>query len=221
MSTCVRAEGSGTPERLCRDDDAGAGGAAEQEERTQQIASVIENLTPMAEARTQGSWRTDQTERTRYLTCFCCPESETAMKTLVWVDTAREQRDTHFSRAREGEVACERETRQLLSVIMTATRANVAEAKGAEVADNTIRRKRSCYHGTAAMSMKDELESNWPEHLSRTLKVFKYMRQSGAMLWLPRRPPTFYCSRAVARCNNEVRRTVRIRQARERDMRGR
>ena len=26
------------------------------------------------------------------------------------VDTAREQRDRHFSRAREGEVACERET---------------------------------------------------------------------------------------------------------------
>ena len=32
--------------------DDGAGGAAEQEERTQQIASVIENLT-FAEARTQ------------------------------------------------------------------------------------------------------------------------------------------------------------------------
>ena len=77
---------------------------AEQEERTQQVASVIENLTPFAE--TQRSW---QTQRTRYLMC-CCPESEAAMKTLTRVDTAREQRDRHFSRTREGEAACERET---------------------------------------------------------------------------------------------------------------
>ena len=82
----------------------------EQEERTQQIASVIENFTPFAEAMTQRSWRTDQIERTRYLICYCCPESEAAMKTLMRVDTAREQRDRHFSRAREGELAFERET---------------------------------------------------------------------------------------------------------------
>ena len=56
---------------------------AEQEERTQQIASVIEKLTR---------------------------ESEAAMKTHMRVDTAREQRDRHFSRAREGEVASETET---------------------------------------------------------------------------------------------------------------
>ena len=38
-------------------------------------------------------------------------ELEAAMKTFTMrVDTAREQRDRHFSRAREGEVACERET---------------------------------------------------------------------------------------------------------------
>ena len=38
-------------------------------------------------------------------------ELEAAMKTFVMkVDTAREQRDWHFSRAREGEVTCERET---------------------------------------------------------------------------------------------------------------
>ena len=38
-------------------------------------------------------------------------ELEAAMKTFVMrVDTAREQRDRHFSRAREGEVTCERET---------------------------------------------------------------------------------------------------------------
>ena len=39
---------------------------AEQEERSQQIASVIENLSPFAEAMTQRSWRTDQTERTAF-----------------------------------------------------------------------------------------------------------------------------------------------------------
>ena len=48
-------------------------------------------------------------DRTRYLICYCCPESEAAMKTLMRVDTAGEQCDRHFSRAREGEVACERE----------------------------------------------------------------------------------------------------------------
>ena len=53
----------------------------------------------------QRSWRTDETERTRYLKNYCCPESEAAMKTLATVDTAREQRDRHFSRARVGEVA--------------------------------------------------------------------------------------------------------------------
>ena len=53
---------------------------AEQQEQTKQIASVIENLTPIAEAMTQRSWRTDQTERTRYLICYCCPVSEAAMK---------------------------------------------------------------------------------------------------------------------------------------------
>ena len=37
-------------------------------------------------------------------------ELEAAMKTFTMrVDTAREQRDRQFSRAREGEVACERE----------------------------------------------------------------------------------------------------------------
>ena len=50
------------------------------------------------------------TKKKRYLTCYCCPEYEAAMKTLMRVDTACEQRDRHFSRAREGEVACERET---------------------------------------------------------------------------------------------------------------
>ena len=48
-----------------------------KEERTQQIASVIENLTPSVEAMTQRSWRTDQTERTRYLIWYCCSVSKT------------------------------------------------------------------------------------------------------------------------------------------------
>ena len=54
------------------------------------------------------------------------------MKTLVRVDTGRGQKDRHFSRAREGDVACEGEARQQ-SV------KNVAEAKGAEVADECNR----------------------------------------------------------------------------------
>ena len=68
---CKRHSSATAPQNSARD-------TAEQEERTQHIASVIENLTPFAEAMTQRSWRTDQTERTRYLICYCCPESEAA-----------------------------------------------------------------------------------------------------------------------------------------------
>ena len=107
-SNIVRTEfkSVGTAEQPCNS----ARDTAEQEERTQQIASVIENLTPFCGGNSQRSWRTDQTERTLFLICYCCPESEAAMKTLMRVDTAREQTDRHFSQAREEEVACERET---------------------------------------------------------------------------------------------------------------
>ena len=37
------------------------------------------------------------------------------------------------------------------------------------------------------------------------LKVFEYMRQAEQCCGCPRRPPTFYCSNAVARRNDEVR----------------
>ena len=62
-------------------------------------------------------------------------------------------------------------------------------------------------------SMNDEMERResvalGPVHLSWGLRVFKYMRQSGAMLWLPRRPPTYCCSRAVAGGHEEVGKTV-------------
>ena len=45
-------------------------------------------------------------------------------------------------------------------------------------------------------SMNDELERResialGPVHLSWALRVFKYLRQSGTMLWLPRRQPTY------------------------------
>ena len=46
----------GRPRKSARD-------TAEQEERAQQIASIIENLPPFAEAVTQRSWRTEQTQR--------------------------------------------------------------------------------------------------------------------------------------------------------------
>ena len=49
----------GRPRNSARD-------TAKQEERAQQIASVIENLSPSAEAMTQRSWRTDQTKRTAF-----------------------------------------------------------------------------------------------------------------------------------------------------------
>ena len=38
------------------------------------------------------------------------------MKTLVRVDTAREQRDRPFSRAREGEVACDMRKRNQTAI---------------------------------------------------------------------------------------------------------
>ena len=57
------------------------------------------------------------------------------MKTLVRVDT----------RAREREVACERETRQLPSLILTAIGENVAEAKGAELADECYQEETFLY----------------------------------------------------------------------------
>ena len=50
---------------------------AKQEERSQQIAPVIENFAPFAEAMTKRSWRT------RYLISYCCPEFEAAMKTIT------------------------------------------------------------------------------------------------------------------------------------------
>ena len=73
-----------------------------------------------------------------------------------------------------------------------------------------------------------------PEHLSGALRVFIKMRQSGAMLWLPKRPPTECCSRTIAGGNEEVGKTVGshcgdamrrsgrllIRQACARDLRG-
>ena len=37
------------------------------------------------------------------------------MKTLVRMETARDQKDRHFSRAREGDKWCERETKQQLA----------------------------------------------------------------------------------------------------------
>ena len=67
------------------------------------------------------------------------------MKTRVRVDTAREQRDRPFSRAREGEVACKRETRQLLSWITTASSANVAEARVAEFAEESYQEETFLY----------------------------------------------------------------------------
>ena len=62
-------------------------------------------------------------------------------------------------------------------------------------------------------SMNDELERResmalGPVHLSLgALSVFKYVRQSDAMLWLPRRPPTYCCSRAIAGRNGKVGKT--------------
>ena len=50
------------------------------------------------------------------------------MITLVRVDTVRDQKDRHFSRARGGDVACEGEATQQSAK-------NVADATGAEVAD--------------------------------------------------------------------------------------
>ena len=91
---------------------------------------------------TQRTWRTNQTERTRYLMCYCCPKSKAAMKTLAWVDTAREQKDRHFSRAREGEVACERETRQQSA-------RTSQKRKVPNLLMNLIRQRRSCMYVTA------------------------------------------------------------------------
>ena len=50
-----------------------------------------------------------------------------------------------FSRAREGEVACGRETRLLSSVIATASGENVAEAKVAELADECYQEETFLY----------------------------------------------------------------------------
>ena len=62
-------------------------------------------------------------------------------------------------------------------------------------------------------SVYDELErlesiALGPVHLCWALRVFKYMRQSGAMLWLPRRPTTYCCPRATVGGNEEARKTV-------------
>ena len=58
-------------------------------------------------------------------------------------------------------------------------------------------------------SVKDELERRESIalgrlHLSRSLRMFKHMRHCGAMLWLLGWPPTYRCSRATARGNDEV-----------------
>ena len=75
---------------------------AEEDERSQLTALRMDVHQPT------------QRSRRRYLACYYCPESESAMKTLiVRVDTAREQRDRHFSRARVEEVACERESSRM------------------------------------------------------------------------------------------------------------
>ena len=60
-------------------------------------------------------------------------------------DTAREQRDRPFSRAREGEEASERETRQLLNLITTASSENVAQARVAELADECCQEETFLY----------------------------------------------------------------------------
>ena len=110
------------------------------------------------------------------------------MKTLVRVDTARGQKDRHFSRAREGDVACEAEARQQSAK-------NVAEAKGAEV---------------AAMSMTDELDRLKSRaigrYISRTPKRYSSTCDKAEQCCgCPKRPPTLCCSRAVAGRNDEIR----------------
>ena len=49
-----------------------------------------------------------------------------------------------------------------------------------------------------------EVKVDWPVPLSWTPKVFEHMRQAEQCCGCPRRPPTFYCSRAVAGCSDEV-----------------
>ena len=63
-------------------------------------------------------------------------------------------------------------------------------------------------------SVKDELERReWMAldlvYLSRSLRMFKHVRQCGAVLWLPGWPPTYRCSRAIAGGNDEVGKTVK------------
>ena len=76
----------------------------------------------------------------------------------------------------------------------------------------------------AAMSMKDELDRLKSRAIGQYLldaEVLQVHATKRSHAVVAQTPPTLYCSRAFARRNKEVRRTVRIRQARERDMRGR
>ena len=76
---------------------------AEQEEGTQQIASVIENFTPFAEAVTQRSWanRPDRKNTISDMLLFSRVWGRDENPHFMRVDTASEQRDRHCSRARE------------------------------------------------------------------------------------------------------------------------
>ena len=68
-----------------------------------------------------------------------------------------------------------------------------------------ISKRRSCMYDTVTMNsdmeniVKDALERRSRTHLARSSTL---RSQCGAVLWLPRRPSTFYCSRAVAGRND-------------------
>ena len=83
------------------------------------------------------------------------------MKTLVRVDTAREQRDRPFSRAREGEVACDMRKRNQTAIEFDHDSKQRKPSQKRELQNlpmNAIRRRRSCLYCIAMMSMKDELD---------------------------------------------------------------
>ena len=55
--------------------------------------------------------------------------------------------------------------------------------------------------------VKDALKRRSRLHLARSI-FLEYMKQRGAVLWLPGWPPTDRCSRAIAGRNDEVRRLL-------------
>ena len=94
-----------------------------------------------------------------------------------------------------------------VKLIATVRGVRAAEAKLQDVLMGDISKRRSCMYDMVTMNSdmeniaKDALERRSRTHLVRSSIL---RSQCGATLWLPRRPPTFYCSRAVAGRNEEA-----------------